>query len=591
MKTGALNSVSPAFSPSFGRKLRTEEKPHAKSDIQEGLNLLGKSLTVILPTTCSPSYTDKDTGVGRPYSACAQEKLYPFLSSWCITGQQTQPMGLGKQTDASPYVSNSTAYNTSVINLETLTKPESGSILSEETYQSIVNNNPKKGQNRTAYLYNVQANKTALDEAYQTFVSKKENLESLDETERAAIEKLDADFEQFKKDHGDEQEKNALYYILSDIHNNDYWPNWGSETDKNLFSTKNGSHSKKETRLAQLRKENADDINSFLFSQMLAKKTIDEGRKQMEKQGIKTKGDIPVANSDPEVWANKDLFLEDMRMGCKEPWNNEPQRWGFFVLDPNQLFNEDGTLGKAGQFLYDKYEKAFEENRGGVRIDHIVGLMDPYVYNEKNHNHQGRLYSELYKGTNGQNCDRILRKIVIPAAKKAGLSASNIIAEDLGYMPGNSKQVLNELGIGGISVTQWMKGSDVWNAPANNAIMIANHDTATAKELYPDKNERKNKFIELFASGAKNVQVFWTDLFGIKERYNMPGVTGDENWSLRMTQDFEDTYHRRLENEDALNIPEAILEANRRRDQNFDKNHRKLAQNLQHWSNVLKEKE
>lgn len=95
-------------------------------------------------------------------------------------------------------------------------------------------------------------------------------------------------------------------------------------------------------------------------------------------------------------------------------------------------------MGEAGEFLYDKYERAFEENKGGVRIDHIVGLMDPYVYSE-NGGREGRLYSELYRGVNGDKCDRILRKIVLPAANKAGLNASNIIAEDLGYMPGIRK--------------------------------------------------------------------------------------------------------------------------------------------------------
>ena len=323
---------------------------------------------------------------------------------------------------------------------------------------------------------------------------------------------------------------------------------------------------------------------------MLAKKTIEKGHQTLQNNGIKGIGDIPVAFSDAEVWGNKDLFLDDLRMGCKEPWSDKPQKWGFFVLDPKKLFNQDGSLGEAGEFLYDKYERAFEENKGGVRIDHIVGLMDPYVYSE-NGGREGRLYSELYRGVNGDKCDRILRKIVLPAANKAGLNASNIIAEDLGYMPGDTKNTLQNLGIGGITVTQWCDAHNVWNAPQNNAVMIANHDTASAKELYPDKMERRNKFIELFSSGAKNVQIFWTDLFGIKERYNKPGVVGPENWSLRMTENFEDTYHKKLEENDALNIPEAILEANRRRNPNFSRDHAWLAESLKHWSNVLKEKE
>ena len=593
MRIGAINASGTNATPSFGRKLREDEKKAAKKDIEQGLKLLDKSMTIILPTNCSPSYANKDTGVGQPYSSCSNEVLYPFLSDWGFVAQQRQPSGLGKQTDASPYVSNSSAYNTAIIDLDKLTKPEYGKILSQKTYDKIVTDNPKRGRSKSSYLYSVETSKRALSEAYETFAHKKANISSLDPAEQKGIKALSKDFDKFKKEHGEEQEKNALYSILTDIHNNDYWPNWMSETDKNLFATPKTQHQARfqKERLAQLRDQYATDIDSFLFSQMLAKKTLDEGQKVTNANGIKAIGDIPVAFSDAEVWGNKDLFLDDLRMGCAEPWSSEPQRWGFFVLDPNQLFNRDGSLGKAGQFLHDKYLRAFEENKGGVRIDHIVGLMDPYVYNDKNHSHQGRLYSELYRGTNGQNNDRILRQIVIPAANKVGLSASNIIAEDLGYMPPGTKETLNNLGIGGISVTQWMNAHEVWNAPATNAIMVSNHDTASAKELYPDKMERRNKFIELFSSGAKNVQIFWTDLFGIGERYNMPGVSGDQNWSLRLKSDFVDTYHKRLEDNDALNIPEAILEANRRRNPNFSRENYRLSENLKHWSNVLKEKE
>lgn len=592
MKLGAISSFSYQNSPAFGRKLREDEKPAVKRDIEEGLKILGKNMAIILPTNCSPTYKESDTGIGQPYSKSSNELLYPFLNNWGFSSQQKQPSGLGKQTDASPYVSNSSAYNTAIINLDELTKPESGAILSEETYRKIVDNNPKKGQDRSAYVYNVQESKKALLEAYGTFVQKRENKDSLPEAERRGIERLESDFQEFKETKGKEQEKNALYNILTDINGNDYWPNWSSETDKNLFATPRNDWEREQrtSRLNELRESHKKEIDSFLFSQMLAKKTIEKGHQTLQNNGIKGIGDIPVAFSDAEVWGNKDLFLDDLRMGCKEPWSDKPQKWGFFVLDPKKLFNQDGSLGEAGEFLYDKYERAFEENKGGVRIDHIVGLMDPYVYSE-NGGREGRLYSELYRGVNGDKCDRILRKIVLPAANKAGLNASNIIAEDLGYMPGDTKNTLQNLGIGGITVTQWCDAHNVWNAPKNNAVMIANHDTASAKELYPDKMERRNKFIELFSSGAKNVQIFWTDLFGIKERYNKPGVVGPENWSLRMTENFEDTYHKKLEENDALNIPEAILEANRRRNPNFSRDHAWLAESLKHWSNVLKEKE
>ena len=48
------------------------------------------------------------------------------------------------------------------------------------------------------------------------------------------------------------------------------------------------------------------------------------------------------------------------------------------------------------------------------------------------------------------------------------------------------------------------------------------------------------KITEIFASKAKNVQMFFTDFFKIKETYNTPGTSGDQNWSLRVPNNFEE---------------------------------------------------
>jgi 4-alpha-glucanotransferase len=44
---------------------------------------------------------------------------------------------------------------------------------------------------------------------------------------------------------------------------------------------------------------------------------------------------------------------------------------------------------------------------------------------------------------------------------------------------------------------------------------------------------------ELFASRAENVSIFFADLFGLEDRFNMPGVVSDANWTLRLPPDFE----------------------------------------------------
>ena len=50
----------------------------------------------------------------------------------------------------------------------------------------------------------------------------------------------------------------------------------------------------------------------------------------------------------------------------------------------------------------------------------------------------------------------------------------------------------------------------------------------------------ETKLVEIFASKAENVQIFFTDFFKIYDVYNRPGTSGDENWSLRLPDIFMD---------------------------------------------------
>ena len=50
---------------------------------------------------------------------------------------------------------------------------------------------------------------------------------------------------------------------------------------------------------------------------------------------------------------------------------------------------------------------------------------------------------------------------------------------------------------------------------------------------------KETKLVELFASKAENLQIFFTDFFNMSQTYNTPGTSGDKNWSLRLPDNFE----------------------------------------------------
>ena len=74
------------------------------------------------------------------------------------------------------------------------------------------------------------------------------------------------------------------------------------------------------------------------------------------------------------------------------------------------------------------------------------------------------------------------------------------------------------------------------------------------------------QFADLFAGPARNVMIFFTDLFGIAEVYNRPGVISEDNWCLRLSRDYRRQYLDRLTRRHALNLPRALFLALRARE-------------------------
>ena len=90
------------------------------------------------------------------------------------------------------------------------------------------------------------------------------------------------------------------------------------------------------------------------------------------------------------------------------------------------------------------------------------------------------------------------------------------------------------------------------------------------------------KLAEIFASKAENIQVFFTDFFGIKDTYNKPGTSGDQNWSLRLPDNFEEVYcNNRSENGLALNLPLILKMAIEARGSKYASKHKGLLKDLE----------
>ncbi len=620
----------------FTRKPNSGEMQVYTRSVNKGLDLLGKQVDIILHNASAPAVKSENTGIGSLFSRTSITKLFPFLKNHGITGIQQEPNGLRKVLDNSPYAPESNAKNIFMIPLEKLTTEEYGNILSKKTFEAIVNGNPNDEQ--VNYPYVRKMYDVALREAYNNGKDSKE-------------------FAEFKAAREQDYEQSAIYRVLSKINglDNSFWGSEGSysetdyhatspimeekdwnEVDKNLYLNRDSQES--QARIAELKEKYKDDYDYFLFQQMILEKENEKTNKISEEMGIKIIGDSPVAPTDVETWVNKNLFLKGKAIGCPpDHFSRNGQRWGFKYYDPEKIFNEDGSLGEAGEILKKKYEEYFASFPGGIRIDHIIGLIDPFIYTVDSDvmtpENSGRIYSipGKYQKHSDEEFANMLTKIIIPAAEKYGLKKSSIICEDLGDRTAPVRNVMQNLNLSGIAVTQYgYRGS---KTPEKDVIMLGSHDNCSFLEYVEnlfnfnnnhDKTSRFMKrtqyiaedtvskdasgeqqgsylhelrtnkksflfasFVELFTSPARRVQIFFSDLFGIGKTYNIPGTT-QGNWSLRLGENFEEDYYKKASEGTAPNIPGVIAAALRHR--GLDKGNEQLMQDLDNSARIISEK-
>ena len=580
--------------------------------IRKALKALNKkNFALIIHSGSFPAASGENTGFGSINSNGGREVI--DYASGIFNAIQLGPAGKTKSCDSSPYTGTIFSGNPLFIDLKQLTTDEWNNILSVETYNEIVNGNPNKDVNKTAYSYIYKRQNEALEEAWNNF-------------KKVDNPQLKKEFESYKLENDYWLDKDSLYEALSIEHGNDYWPLWESETDKNLFNPKSNEEKIEfSKRINEISKKYENEIEQYKFIQFVLNKQNEKTREYAKEKNIKMIADRQVAFSDRDTWAYQSLFLEGWMLGCPPDYfSKDGQAWGFPVMNPDRMYNDDGSLDEGGILLKNLYKKMFRENPGGVRIDHIVGLIDPWVYKagKKPRIDQGagRLYSspehpELSRFAIARMEDldmeleadkekrvktlskeqihkygRLIEKIVIAAAEEEGLDKDAIVCEDLGTLTNPVAEVMKEYGLQGMRLTQFVVPEKplhpyrCCNIDERCWAMVGTHDNEPIKmwadsmvnthegylhvknlvdDLFAECDNKdeiitnmtkdaeflaQTKLVEIFASKAENIQIFFTDFFKIYDVYNRPGTSGDENWSLRLPDNFKEIHPINLAN-------------------------------------------
>jgi len=595
--------LSKPFKPSFERRLTKEEEiGYKKEAIEPALKYLGtEEVAMIVHGSCFPENKTKDLGCGSPYGNAALQMI-PFKKLHGFNSDQLGPVGVIRDANNySPYDSTISTRNYLFIDFEQLKSDDYANILSDKDLDIGLKETVPTKENYTYTNFpEAFANSKYLLKTANNNLKKQLLLGNLD-----AIN-LNKEFEEFKSKKGDVVYKDALFDVLAEQYKTVDFRKWDDE-DKNLIQnlSKNDEAAKK--RYKKIVNRAKDDYEAYILGQFIIDKQIKENTKVRKDFGYKYINDLLVGFSKSDEWANQELFLKDYEMGCPFGGPNGPQTWSIPVLDPKKFFNSDSELGPSGLYLKKKLEDALE-NFDNVRIDHALGLVDPYIYDRNTVevvNNEGRLNLEKFRGDNISNIQgldpdgnykKVLDRIILPTLAEHGLDKNSPVWEDLvaetkifnevyhnqnnlpgisqlEYKRGESVKDKPNWGLIGSHdsipaiqmVKGWQKQADAWNPLYLAGFLNSNPKRAAERDEFcnrivnDDRERIKAKFAELFLT-CKKIQISFADFFGIDKVYNLGGSKKSSNWKLRLNSNYEDSYYDNLasENPTALNMPEIL---------------------------------
>lgn len=347
---------------------------------------------------------------------------------------------------------------------------------------------------------------------------------------------------------------------------------------------------------------------------------VDELAGQVKKQNKRPYiADMQVQIPQSLVEQNRGLFLDGFTLGTPpDDISNQPRNWGFPVFNPEKLFSKNKALGPAGQLWQHLIDMVVTGAKGGLRIDHFIGFVNPYVISTNPEIPNGRLYSspdhpifKKYAFQKAEQFYQIVEKILLPVLKKHHLTTMDLYPEDIGARPEQLDDVLAHFGLGRLVVAEFNHPNDPYHiyqlmkTHPYDVATLDTHDTPSIQTFFDGLGDAdryayamhlaqslrfsytddlksteqlvRMQWAELLACPARRVQAFFTSWIGQEGRYNQPG--NPDKWRLRCVMDFEELYFKNLIGGRAYNPLDAIcLAIYARGDAFYQKNESFVAQ-------------
>ncbi|OAX87150.1 4-alpha-glucanotransferase [Xanthomonas nasturtii] len=196
-----------------------------------------------------------------------------------------------------------------------------------------------------------------------------------------------------------------------------------------------------------------NDPQLHVFTQWLAARSWSDAQREAHERGMKIGliADLAVG-FDPngaEAAAAADTVLRGLVLGAPpDAFNADGQHWGIGAYSPT-------ALRRSGFAPYIALLRAVLRDRGGIRIDHILGLMRLWVVPDGAGSNEGAYLAYP------------LHDLLNLLALESWRHRAIVIGEDLGVVPPGIREELSRRGVMGIDVLMFTRDEDgAFVAPA-----------------------------------------------------------------------------------------------------------------------------
>ncbi|MFH1146660.1 MAG: 4-alpha-glucanotransferase [Pseudomonadota bacterium] len=352
--------------------------------------------------------------------------------------------------------------------------------------------------------------------------------------------KTDCEFEGFCRENSDWLEDYALFVALKDSFNGSAWTSWPE-----------GLKYRRENALSEWKGKLADRINMEKFFQYIFFNQWDLLKQHCNRKGIQIIGDMPIyVNHDStQVWTHPEVFKLNEK---REPvfvagvppdyFSSTGQLWG------NPVYDWDVLKGNRYAWWAERLEKGFKLY-DIIRLDHFRGFV---AYWEVGAGEKTAMKGKWVNAPAVDFFESLYKRF----------ACLPVIAEDLGYITADVREVIDHFGMPTMKVLLFAFGDGMATNPyaphnhvKNSIVYTGTHDNNTVRGWFESEANAEDKkriwdyvgreisaddihweFVRMaMMSVADTAVIPMQDVLGLgeKARMNLPG-TIKRNWAWRL---------------------------------------------------------